>query len=652
MEIIFGLKIEKMKKLLPLFLILIGFTGTLPVAAQSLPYNQQTNFLNANKVWVFGDAAGLDFNSGTPSAFVSAIEANEGVASVSDPETGELLFYSNGNTNWNKVHDTMPNGHGLKGNIGLSTTDGVCIVPMIDSPGKYYLFSMTGSTGGMDPSGSLFYSVVDMNLEGGLGDIVAGQKNIILDSDTILSEAMVAIPGNNCDIWLVVHEFIEPVFKAYHITAAGINPTPVISQTGGQIHKSFVYNGHTIGSYYFGGMSVSPNRDYIAMSSYFPICFINGSPDSLVGVLVCQFDPETGEVSNAIEVGESMFSYNSAFSPDNSKLYLFSYDFFASTYELLQYDVSTFDSAAINASETVISSSLVSSEQGGYLRLYGDTIYINSYDTAGAATYLSTINQPNLSGTSCDFQFASIQLDPSTVGELGLPKEVVYPIDPITNTLAWDTLICNDWDYGISLIPTLLQAGYTYEWNDASTDSILTISTEGTYWVKYNDGCHFRTDTFKVAGEELDPVITIDVLRLSTVESYASYQWMLNGAVIPTATQNSYDVEENGDYQVIVTDGGACIDTSAIYPVNNVGIDAHPLQDQISVYPNPTEDRIYIQAPVPVNVRINDITGRTLLTWKDARSISLAGWSDGIYFLQISDQQSSIIKVEKIIKRK
>lgn len=630
----------------------IGILASL-IPARAQYYNQQSDFKNANKFWAFGNKAGLDFSSGAPVAVSPAMQTTEGCASVSDPVTGELLFYTDGEMCWNNDHSVMPNGSGLLGNTSRSTTDGVCVVPMIGSPGKYYLFSMTGGTGSAaDPNGALYYSVVDMSLEGGKGNIVAGQKNIILDTDTLLSEAMTAIPGNNCDIWLVVHAYIEPVFKAYHITSAGVNPTPVLSEAGGQIHKSASLMGSPVGSYLAGGMTVSPSRELIAISSFLPICLMGGSTDSLAGVLLCQFNPDNGEVSNAIEVGDGLLAYNAAFSPDNSKLYMVNYDPFAIRYQLLQYDVSSFDSASISGSKVVVDSLVSTLEQGGYLRLYGDTIYVATYDSAGPSEHISMITQPNLSGTAANFQFANLNLVPGTTSNYVFPKEVVYPMDPVTNTLAWDTLICMGWDRGIVLEPLISEPGYTYEWNDGSTDSVLSISDSGTYWVVYDDGCHFRTDTFKVAGEDLNPIITINVLQLSTIATYATYQWMLDGTLISGATSDTYDVLENGEYQVIVTDGGACIDTSAVYLINNLDIADHPLKERIAIYPNPTQDKIVVHAPVAVDISLKDVTGKVLLNQPNARSVSLSPWSDGIYFLQIRDKAGRIIKVEKIVKQK
>src|SRR5687768_1932810 len=66
-------------------------------------------------IWFFGTNAGLDFNSGSPVAITGGmINTHEGCASVCDAN-GDLLFYSDGITVWNKNHQVMPNGSGLSG---------------------------------------------------------------------------------------------------------------------------------------------------------------------------------------------------------------------------------------------------------------------------------------------------------------------------------------------------------------------------------------------------------------------------------------------------------------------------------------------------------------------------------------------------------
>src|SRR5690606_10314538 len=104
------------------------------------------------------------------------VGGDEGVASVADPSTGTLLFYSDGGTCWNQNDVAMPNGSGLSGNSlnsYYSTTQGVCIVPMPGDAQKYYLFSLESSALFDEPTSlNLYYSIVDMSLDNGMGDIV------------------------------------------------------------------------------------------------------------------------------------------------------------------------------------------------------------------------------------------------------------------------------------------------------------------------------------------------------------------------------------------------------------------------------------------------------------------------------------------------
>src|SRR6187402_1552934 len=102
-----------MKKNLVILLLLISMRG----------FSQ-----GENNIWHFGYHAGLDCNSGSPVA-ISGGQTNqrEGVASVSDA-AGNLLFYSDGISVWDRTHTLMPNGFGLHGDG--SSTHSATIVPV------------------------------------------------------------------------------------------------------------------------------------------------------------------------------------------------------------------------------------------------------------------------------------------------------------------------------------------------------------------------------------------------------------------------------------------------------------------------------------------------------------------------------------------
>src|SRR5690606_16487119 len=122
-------------------------------------------------------AAGHPTSLRPPNGFTTGL-AN---ASVCDTN-GNLLFYTNGSHAWDSTHTPMPNGVPIHtrpvNTIGLTQacSQGAMIVPFIGDPHRYYIFSHTSPAG----SGELFYSVVDMRLNNGRGDVVPGQKWIRL----------------------------------------------------------------------------------------------------------------------------------------------------------------------------------------------------------------------------------------------------------------------------------------------------------------------------------------------------------------------------------------------------------------------------------------------------------------------------------------
>ncbi|MEP7220629.1 MAG: hypothetical protein ABI876_17010, partial [Bacteroidota bacterium] len=93
------------------FWLLFLLAGCL--AAPSAGYAQKENFK-----WYFGNKGAIDFSGGTPvEAPASRMFTQEGCSSIADPVTGELLFYTDGVTVWNRVHDVMRNGLGLSGHF-------------------------------------------------------------------------------------------------------------------------------------------------------------------------------------------------------------------------------------------------------------------------------------------------------------------------------------------------------------------------------------------------------------------------------------------------------------------------------------------------------------------------------------------------------
>ncbi|MBL4585763.1 MAG: hypothetical protein JKX84_01700, partial [Flavobacteriales bacterium] len=241
-------------------------------------------------IWYFGEGAGLDFNGGAPVPIIGgnifpnpqAIgEATiaEGSASICD-STGTLLFYSNGENIWNKNHQLMPNGDSLMGMY--SSTQSSFIIPLPLSDSIFYVFTTDGLERNLEDG--LRYSIVDMCLDNGLGDIIPGQKNtLILDA---VSEKLAAINHQNGkDIWLIAHKFNSDAFYAYQISENGIIDTVIT-------HIGSVHTGNGFHSA-IGQMKPSPNGNKIAL------VFSNVTP--AVAELF-DFDKATGVLYNHINL--------------------------------------------------------------------------------------------------------------------------------------------------------------------------------------------------------------------------------------------------------------------------------------------------------------------------------------------------------------
>lgn len=117
-----------------------------------------------NTNWHFGNQAGLNFNDGTEAPSIldnNILQTNGGSASVSD-DNGNLLFYTDGITVWNKENEVMHNGTGLYGSTEVSQS--VLVVPKPKDENKYYIFSNQASIA--DTHG-LSYSLVNLGDDDG-----------------------------------------------------------------------------------------------------------------------------------------------------------------------------------------------------------------------------------------------------------------------------------------------------------------------------------------------------------------------------------------------------------------------------------------------------------------------------------------------------
>ena len=442
-----------------------------------------------NNIWTFGHNSGLDFNSGAPVLYVDSIKAGEGTAAVCD-KSGNLLFYSDGFFAYDRSHNIMPNGSGLLGN--RSSTQGVAIASVPGDDSLYYLFTVDAyeTWGG----NKLLYNLVDMRLNGGMGDIRPAYKNVLIDS--LFSEKM-AIAGSCGRNWLLVHKIDSPIFYAYDLSIAAPFSSPVISRSGrggyGKLH------------YMVGEMKLSKNFQKIGLTNL-NVGYSFGS------VELHDFNQKTGVVSNFklidsisyITFGGSILGgrgpYTIGFSPNNKLLYYSMIEYTYASQGTFQYDISLATEAAIKASQYKVTTAPAGLKLGPDNKLY---CIISKYLFPASTGAITRIANPNLLGAACNYETISISSWPyagSSGGTLlGNRFVPLFEINKDTNFNTVHKTMCEGWPLIISGLDY-----DEYHWFDGDTSSRKTFTSPGTYWLRSMNNCMMNIDTFIISKQAAD----------------------------------------------------------------------------------------------------------------------------------------------------
>ncbi len=363
-----------------------------------------------NNNWIFGNNARLINNSGSLIAEEIKFYSLEACASVSDPNTGELLFYSNGVTVMDKNGNMLQNGDNLNGSE--TSSQGALILPHPTIDGQYLFFTTPAFT--VNNSG-LCYSVIDMNLNNGLGAIVPNKKNILLYRDVAESLTW-TYNSDSSGYWIVTHERNTNAFLCLEVNKDGIGTQIIKSSTG--------RNWEGAGNY-MARIKISPDYKWLAVSNSF-------NANSYLGqVELYDFDNCTGKVTNEIVIRNlPRICYDAAFAPNSNILYFTNLEYPSSLYQV---NLASKNELDINNSlSTIYTAPLAPANQNrirylGGLQLYEDG---KMYLTENGQEYLHCINNPNALGNNCSFEARKIILKKNTKSTYSLPQHVPEKLKP------------------------------------------------------------------------------------------------------------------------------------------------------------------------------------------------------------------------------
>ncbi|RTQ52243.1 PKD domain-containing protein [Hymenobacter gummosus] len=361
--------------------------------------------------WYFGRQAGLYFGPDSVEHVPrSPLESSEACATISD-STGNLLFYSDGERVWNRLHQLVPRADTIGGH--RSSTQGCVIVPAPRQRGRYLIYTLDGIEHLL--ANGLRLTEIEQTPDG-RGRVVRKRVGINLTlPDTVyhplssysqFTEKMALVRhANRQDYWLVTHLWQSETYVSVRVGQSLSDTATFVCTDAGMYHGGGAYGVNAS-----GWLVASPDGRRLA-------CAVGEA-----GTELLDFDPATGRVSNARRlnlppVAAGLYAYGAAFSPDGNLLYL-SYMSLTRPLSTLQYVVQ-YD-VRLPAAQVGSSGIVVAAQENplAALQLGNDgRIYVSVWTRTG----LDRIEYPNVRGPLCLYRPQAWGLTPGSNGWLGLP---------------------------------------------------------------------------------------------------------------------------------------------------------------------------------------------------------------------------------------
>lgn len=230
--------------------------------------------------------------------------------------------------------------------------------------------------------------------------------------------------------------------------------------------------------------------------------------------------------------------------------------------------------------------------------------------------------------------------------------------------------------YGVSAVPDLFVGGNTVDTSSSAVNAAFTTETnEPTYFsinaIHQISGSNFNIDitvTPYVTGEFVLHTAVIENLTTGNVSSNGETSFknvmmkMLpnaNGATVNLVAGTNYTVsysqnmsathvEQMSDLKAVVFLQNVTSKKvyQSAYSSPQLSSEINELQ-QVAIYPNPTQDKVYVHTDKPLQVVVYDILGKTVYSNQaidNQQAIDLSNLQKGVYFISLSNGNASITK--------
>lgn len=409
-------------------LVVILAFNVLPLCAQENDYTWLFGYSTVNNPedTTYGTSAINFYQPEGPSInFLgnSIIDFDSFNVSMSD-ENGNYIFSCNGHFIEDASFSIMENGDFLnpydESDLGYRLPQGGLALPFPGHQDQYVLFHSTKATIEEPDWGAkiikLFYSVIDMDGNNGLGAVV--QKNELIINDTLSYGFMTACKhANGRDWWVVINKY--PSNKFYKL---------LVDETGVQINDI-----QSIGDTLMRGLGqavFSPDG-----SKYIQYMGVSTALGNYLHIY--DFDRCTGEFFNPITSHFFGIDYSQGASISSNSRYLY----LPADYVIYQYDLWADDIATTKDTVVVYDGFGDPFPTRFFLaQLAPDgKIYISANNSTN---YLTVIHRPDNPGEACDVEQHGLRLP--TRNFVSIPNNPYYRLGPLDGSPC-DTLGLNNY---------------------------------------------------------------------------------------------------------------------------------------------------------------------------------------------------------------
>ena len=643
--------------------------------------------------WYFGYNAGINFNTNPPNALTNGLlNTWEGCSSLCDTN-GNIVLYSDGVRFYNKDNTICKNGNDDQFTTYLNSSTSACAIvkhPLISNE----LFLFHAPLAGYESDGYK-YSIYD------IANDTINPKYLPLITQSSEKIAVIDHP-NGIDKIITIKQHNNNSYYSYVLTKNGLNTCPIISNSGsvqgpssssGQGFMKYSFDGSYIANAMMGdvekiqlfkvkamgkfelyssisslfrfgyGIEFSHNNKYL----YYTVATLDSS-------CLYQYEISTGKkitIKNWPNLDKQIFALQMG---QDGKIYVANPD-------------SLYLGVINNPENYGLACNFVSKGfyLGGKKSAYGLPTMNQSYFYTPSINFKYQIecisNSVNFWGhdtfNARVHQWELRKLNGGNWQSIGQDKNLMYTFtDTGMYEVRYGAAINSRQDTVSKIIhiypkinkhflgnDTIYTKGTPFKkqlsapygmhcqlWQDSTGLSTYQADTSGRYTCKVTNQSFCEvTDTIEIK-ECINSLTVPSIFRIKdslyTYQQVAdSFIWFKNNVQFKITKASAIKLTDTGTYRVEAAKKDNCKRSSANFRIEKLSL--HKLNSQaigIKIYPNPANEKVFIEASTDFSLLVTDATGKTILEAENIKEITLA---NGIYYFRLTVHNTSYF--EKVV---